>query len=109
MPAEPRVLERWEPRQQERPSLALVARERQRALQHVSRRQHAQLVAKLPRAAAAVERRDDRVDVEPRVRLQTAEQAWQARAAAEASDAETAKAHGGHGFWILNSTELQSQ
>ena len=53
VPAQPFVLERRQPRQQHAPRFALVARERQRAAQHVAWRQHAQLVAQLPRAAAA--------------------------------------------------------
>ena len=63
--AEPRVLEHRQPRQQHAPRLALVARQRQRALQHVARRQHAELVAQLPRAPAAVEHRHDGVQRQP--------------------------------------------
>ena len=59
--AEPRVLERRQPRQQHAPRLARVARQRQRALEDVARRQHAELVAQTARAAAAVEHRDDGV------------------------------------------------
>ena len=65
--AEPRVLERRQPRQQHAPRLARVARERQRALEDVAGRQHAELVAQLPGAAAAVEHRDDGVEVQPRI------------------------------------------
>ena len=92
-PREPRVLEHRQPRQQHAPRLALVARQRERALQHVARRQHAQLVAQLPGAPAAVEHRDDGVDVQPRVRLQAAEQARQAGAAAEAPDVQRPQLH----------------
>jgi hypothetical protein len=53
-----------------RGGLALVARERQRALQHVAGRQHAELVAQLAGAAAAVEHRDHGVELQPRVVLQ---------------------------------------
>ena len=65
VPAEPRVLERRQARQQHPPRLALVARQRQRALEDVARRQHAEFVAQLARTAAAVEHRDDGVDVQP--------------------------------------------
>jgi len=64
VPAETRVLlERRQPRQQHPPRLALVARQRERALQHVARRQHAELVAELARAAAAVEHRHHGVEM----------------------------------------------
>ena len=56
-----RVLERRQPREQHAPRLARVARQRERALEDVARRQHAELVAQLPGAAAAVEHRDDGV------------------------------------------------
>ena len=75
------------------PRFALVARQRERALQHVAGRQHAQLVAQLSRTAAAVEHRDDGVEVEPGIGLQPAEQARQARAAAEAADVQLTKTH----------------
>ncbi len=73
MPGQARVFERRQAGEQQPARLALVARQRQRALQHVTGRQHAQFVAQLPRAAAAVEHRDDRVEVEPGVLLQAAE------------------------------------
>ena len=63
--AELGVLERRQPRQQHAARFARVARQRQRALQDVARRQHAELVAQLPGAAAAVEHRDDGVQVQP--------------------------------------------
>ena len=88
------VFERRQPRQQHAARLALVARQRQRALQHVARRQHAELVAQHARAPAAVEHRDDGVDGEPRVGLQSAEQTRQSGAAAEAADVEGAQLHG---------------
>ena len=65
MAAEARVLECRQPRQQHTPRLARVARQRQRAFEDVARRQHAQFVAQLPRAAAAVEHRDDCVQMQP--------------------------------------------
>ena len=93
-PAEPIVLlERRQPRQQHAPRLALVARQRQRALEHVAGRQHAELVAQLTRAAAAVEHRDHRVEAEPRVVLEAAEQARQAGAAADTPDVQLAESH----------------
>ena len=79
MPAEPRVFERRQPRQQHAARFAFVARQRERTAQDVARRQHAQLVAQLAGAAAAVEHRDDGVERQPRVALQTAEQAGEAR------------------------------
>ena len=47
--AQPRVLGHRQPREQDTARLALVARQRQRAAQHVARRQHAELVAQLTR------------------------------------------------------------
>src|SRR5438552_11949585 len=93
MSAEPRVLERRQARQQDLPRLARVARERQRALEDVTRRQHAELVAELSRTAAAVEHRHDRRDVEPGVVLEAAEEAWQTGPAAEAADVHSPKTH----------------
>ena len=92
-PASRRVLERRQPRQQHAPRLGLVARQRQRALQHVARRQHAELVAQHAAAAAAVEHRDHGVEPQPRVALQAAQQAGQTGAAAEAADVELAELH----------------
>jgi hypothetical protein len=40
-------IERRQPGQQNTPCLAFVARQRERAFQHVARRQHAELVAQL--------------------------------------------------------------
>ena len=93
VPGQPRVLERRQPRQQDAPRLGFVARQRQRALEHVARRQHAELVAQHAAAAAAVEHRDDGVQPQPRVALQAAEQAGQPGAAAEAADVELAELH----------------
>ena len=62
-PPRRRVLERRQARQQHAPRLALVPRQRQRALEDVAGRQHAELVAELARAAAAVEHGDDRVQI----------------------------------------------
>ena len=56
------MLERRQARQEHAPRLAFVARQRQRALQHVAGRQHAELVAELARTAAAVEHRDHGVE-----------------------------------------------
>src|SRR5262249_47916112 len=91
--AEPRVLERRQTRQQHATGFASVAREGERALENVARRQHAELVAKLTRAAAAVEHRHDRVETEPRVVLETAEQAWQPGPTAKAADVQLAQLH----------------
>ena len=93
---QPRVLERREPRQQDAARLGLVARQGQRALEDVAGRQHAELVAQHPRAAAAVEHGDDRVDLQPGVGLQAAEQARESRAATDASDLDLAQAHEAH-------------
>ena len=90
------LLERRQPRQQHAARFAFVARQRERALQHVARRQHAQLVAQLPGAAAAVEHRDDGVQVEPGIGLQAAEQTRQSGAAAEAADVQLAQMHCEH-------------
>ena len=49
-------------REQHAARLPLVAGQRERAPQHVARRQHAQLVAKLPRTPSAVEHRHHGVD-----------------------------------------------
>ena len=91
--AQPLVLEHRQPRQQHAPGLALVARQRECALEHVAWRQHAQLVAQLTGAPAAVEHRHDGVDLKPRVGLQPAEQTRQPRAAAEAPDVQSAQLH----------------
>ena len=60
---------------------------------HVARRQHAELVAELPRAAPAVEHGHDRVQVQPGIGLQSAEQAGQTGAAPETADVEPAQFH----------------
>ena len=91
---QPAVLEHRQAREQDLAGLALVARERQRALEHVARRQHAQLVAQLPGRAAAVEHRDDRVQIDPRIVLESAEQTRQPGAAAKAPDLQDAQTHG---------------
>ena len=87
------VLERRQPRQQHATRLARVARQRQRALQNVTRRQHAELVAQHARTAAAVEHRDDGVGMHPRIVLQPAEQTRQSGPAAEAADLQFAQVH----------------
>ena len=87
------LLERRQARQQHAARFALVARERERALQHVARRQHAELVAQLTGAAAAVEHRDDGVELQPGIGLEPAEQARQPGAAAEAADVQLAQLH----------------
>ena len=87
------VLDRRQSRQQDASRLPLVARERQRALEHVARRQHAELVAQLPGAAAAVEHRDDGVETKPGVGLETTEQARKTRTAAETADVQLAQLH----------------
>ena len=62
-------------------------------LQHVAGRQHAELVAQLAGDSAAVEHRDDGVEIEPGIVLETAEQARQPGAAAETPDLQIAQAH----------------
>ena len=91
--AEPRVLERRQPREQHAARLAFVARQRQRAPQHVAGRQHAELVAQLAGAAARVEHRHDGVEAQPGIAFQTAEQARQAGAAAETAKVDFTKSH----------------
>ena len=48
------MLERGEPREKHAAGLSTVARQRERALEDVARRQHAELIAQLPGASAAV-------------------------------------------------------
>jgi hypothetical protein len=91
----PAAIDRRQPREQHAPRLTLVARERQRALEHVPRRQDAELVTQLPRASAAVEHGDDGVQVKPWVVFQPAEQAGQAGASAEASHVQLPHLHAG--------------
>ena len=62
-------------------------------IQDVARREHAELVAQLPRAAAAVEHGDDGVELEPGIAFQTAEETWEPGAATEAADVQFAKPH----------------
>src|SRR6202040_3318563 len=90
---QPRVLEGRQPREQDTPGLSGVAGERERALEDVARRQHAELVPQHARATAAVEHGDDRIGVDPRVALEPAEQAGKAGSAAEAADVELAQTH----------------
>ena len=93
----PRVMfQGREPRQQHAARLALVPRERERAFQDVAGREHAQLVAQLTRASAAVEHRDDGVEMKPGIVLETAEEAGEPRAAAETADVQLAELHSGH-------------
>ena len=66
---EARVLERRQPREQHAARLGFVAGQRQRALEHVAGRQHAQLVAQDAAAAAAVEHGDDGVQPQPGLRF----------------------------------------
>jgi hypothetical protein len=84
------LLERRQAREKNAPRLAFVARQGEGAFQHVAGRQHAQLVAQLAGAAAAVEHGDDGVQPQPGVRLETAKQAGQPRAAAKAADVQLA-------------------
>ena len=72
---EPGIVECRQTGQEQAASLGLVSGQGERALQHVARREHAELVAELTRAAAAVEHRDDRVHAHPGVLLEAAEQA----------------------------------
>ena len=94
--AQPRVLEGRQPRQQHPPRLAFVARQRERAPQDVAWWQHAQLIAQLARAAAAVEHGDHRVQRQPRVAFQATQQAGETGSAAETANLELAQAHGGN-------------
>ena len=87
------MLERRQARQQHPARLAFVARQRQRAAQHVARRQHAELVAELAGAAARIEHRHYGVETQPGVAFQTAEQAGQTGAAAETAKVDFAKSH----------------
>ena len=94
MAGQPVVLfEHGQAGEQHTPRLTFVARERQGALQHVARRQHAELVTQLTRAAPAVEHRDDGVDAQPGIALQAAKETRQAGAAAEAADVEIPQLH----------------
>ena len=94
--AQTSVLQRRQPREQHAARLGLVARQGQRAAQHVAGRQDPDLVAELPRAAAAVERGDDGVDPDPGILLQPADQAGQAGASAEAPDVQLRELHPSH-------------
>ena len=87
-------IDRRHARQQDAPRLSLVASERQRAFQHVAGRKHAQLVAQLTRASAAVEHRDDGVETQPRVALQSSEQARKSGPTAKAPDVQLPHPHG---------------
>src|SRR5262249_12509977 len=91
--AEARVAGGRQPREQHAPRFPRVAGERERALENVAGRQHAELVTQLPRAAAAVEHRDDRVQVQPGIVLQAAEKTGEPGAAAEAADVQLAQTH----------------
>jgi hypothetical protein len=81
-------------RQQDLPRFALVAREREGTLEDVTRRQHAQLVAQLPRRPPAVEHGDDGVEIDPGNALEAAEETGKAGSAAEAADPESSQTHG---------------
>ena len=87
------MFQRRQARQQHPPCFPFVPRERQRDFQDVPGRQHAQLIAKLAGAAAAVEHRDDRVQREPGIGFEPAEQAGEAGAAAHAADVQLLKLH----------------
>src|SRR5918993_3300623 len=86
-------IDRRHSRHQDTPRLGFVARQRERELQHITGWKHAELVAKLPGAAATVEHRDDRVKAEPWIVLQTAEQAGQAGASAKTADVQLPHFH----------------
>ncbi len=73
------LLERRQPRQQDAARFAFVARQRERALQHVAGRQHAELIAQLARTAAAVEHGDDGVQLQPRVASSGRRAGWAGR------------------------------
>ena len=61
--------------------------------------QHAELVAELTGAAAAVEHRDDGVQREPGIGLEATEQAGKSGAAAETPDIDPAQLHGRQLHW----------
>ena len=88
------LLQRGQSRQQHVACFPFVARQRERALQHVARRQHAELIAKLTGTAAAVEHRHDSAQAQPWVALEAAKQTRQTRAATHAPDVHLAKSHG---------------
>jgi hypothetical protein len=88
-------IERRQSRQQHAARFAFVARQREGALQHVPGWQYAKLVAQLARAATAVEHGDHGVQLQPRIRLQAAEQTRQPGAAADTADIHLAKVHPG--------------
>ena len=91
-----RIVECRQTGQEQAASLGLVSGQGERALQHVARREHAELVAELTRAAAAVEHRDDGIHPQPRILLQAPKQAGQPGSAAEAPDVDFPQPHGAH-------------
>jgi hypothetical protein len=80
------LFERRETGEQDAAGFAFVACQGESALQDVPGGQHAQFVAQLAGAAAAVEHGDDGVELQPGVGLQAAEQARQAGSASHAAD-----------------------
>ena len=80
------VLEHRQAREQDLARLALVARERQRAPQHVARRQHAKLVAQLAGDPPLSNIVTTAFEVEPGIVLESAQQARQSGPAAETAD-----------------------
>src|SRR5438552_10854822 len=96
MTPESSVLEHRQPSEEDAARLLRVARQRQRTCQDVAWRKHAELVAQHSRAAAAIEHRDDRVRMDPRIGLEAAEQARQTGAAPQAADLQFAEAHSPH-------------
>src|SRR4029450_8354370 len=73
-----------------------IAGERECALEHIARRQHAELVTKDAGAAAAVKHGHDSVRLYPRVGFQSAEQARQTGASAKATHSHLAQTHRTH-------------
>ncbi len=91
--AQASVLETRQTRQQNATGLVLVACQRKRALEYVTWRQHAKLVAQLTGAAPAIEHRDDGIGMDPGVVLEPTDQTGQASSTTETSDVEPAKLH----------------
>jgi len=94
VPGELRVArEHRQAREEHAARFGFVRRERKRALEDIAGRQHPQLVPQLARTSAAVEHRDDGVDLEPGIALEAAKQARESRAAAETPDIEISQSH----------------
>src|SRR5262249_22243760 len=91
--AETSVFECGQTREQDAASLACISRQGQRAFEDVTGRQHAELVAQLPRTPATVEHRDDCVELQPGIVLESSEEARQAGATAKAPHPHMSQLH----------------